>query len=127
MRFSPVITLLLLESASAWASPPPTFDAQAICRREQVLLDSQKTHYQGCLRDEFDARKEMIKSWSSFRPGAQTMCAQETKIGGGPSYVELLTCLELDQQGSAASLENKTALTVQPVNPARNTAPTRQK
>jgi hypothetical protein len=127
MRFAPVLALLLLESASAWASPPPTFDVQAICRREQVLLDSQKTHYEGCLRDESDARKGMIKSWSSFTTGAQTMCAQETKIGGGPSYVELLTCLELDQQGAAASLENKAALTVQPVNPARSTAATRQK
>jgi hypothetical protein len=127
MRFAPVIALLLLESASAWASPPPTFDAQAICRRQQVLLDSPKTHYQGCLRDESDARNEMIKSWSTFKPGAQTMCAQETKLGGRPSYVELLTCLELDQQGAAASLENKKALTVQPVTPARTTAATRQK
>jgi hypothetical protein len=97
------------------------------CRREQVLLDSPKTHYQGCLRDESDARNEMIKSWATFRLGAQTMCARETKIGGGSSYIELLTCLELDQQGAAASLENKKALTVQPVNPARNTATTRQK
>jgi len=55
------------------------------------------------------------------------MCAQETKLGGGPSYVELLTCLELDQQGAAASLSNKKALTVQPVDPARNTAATRLK
>jgi len=38
----------------------------------------------------------------------------ETKIGGAPSYVELLTCLQLDQQGAAASLENKKALTVKP-------------
>lgn len=69
----------------------------------------------------------MIKSWSTFRSDAQTMCAQETRIGGGPSYIELLTCLELDQQGAAASLSNKKALTVQPVDPARNTAATRLK
>ena len=127
MRFTPVIALLFLECASAWARPPPTFDAQATCRREQVLMDSLKAHYQGCLRDESDARNEMIKSWSTFRSDAQTMCAQETRIGGGPSYVELLTCLELDQRGAAASLSNKKALTVQPVDPARNTAATRLK
>jgi hypothetical protein len=126
-RFVPVIALLVLESGSAWSSPPPTFDAPATCRRGQSLLDGAKTHYQGCVRDETDAQKEMIKSWSTFRPGAQAMCAQETKIGGAPSYVELLTCLQLDQQGAAASLENKKPLTLQQFNPARNAAATRQK
>lgn len=42
MRFTPVIALLFLECASAWARPPPTFDAHATCRREQALMDSLK-------------------------------------------------------------------------------------
>jgi hypothetical protein len=62
------------------------------------------------MNDETEAQKELVKSWTSFKPGAQATCVQETKIGGAPSYVELLTCLQLDQQAAEASRENQKAL-----------------
>jgi hypothetical protein len=117
-RFAIILALLLFESGAAWATSPPKFDLQVTCHRGQPPGGGgEKTHYQGCLDDETDAQKEMLKTWSTFKPGAQAMCAQETRIGGTPSYVELLTCLQLDQQGVAAALENKKALTLQRFHP----------
>jgi hypothetical protein len=115
IRSAAIFALLLFGSGSAWATPAPKLDVEATCRRGQVLeRRNEKTHYQGCLTDETVAQKEMIKTWATFKQGAQAMCTQETKIGGAPSYVELLTCLQLDQQGAAASLENKKALRLAP-------------
>jgi len=114
IRFAVIIAVLLFESESAWTSPLPTFDLQATCRRAALLISgSEKSRYRACLSSETDARKEMTKTWSTFKSGAQVMCARTTRIGGSASYVELLTCLQLDQQGAAASLENKKALTLQ--------------
>jgi hypothetical protein len=49
----------------------------------------------GCMDSEQDARKELERRWTSFKPDSRRTCAQETQIGGSPSYVEVLTCLEL--------------------------------
>jgi hypothetical protein len=35
---------------------------------------------------------------------------QETKIGGAPSYVEVLTCLQLDKEAGESAIENKKSL-----------------
>jgi hypothetical protein len=47
---------------------------------------------------------------ATFGSGAQSVCLQETRIGEAPSYVELITCLELDKQAAEASIENRKAL-----------------
>ena len=48
-----------------------------------------------CVRDERNARKALIKSWARFAMQDQTRCTEETNLDGTPSYVELLTCLQL--------------------------------
>ena len=70
----------------------------------------EKSAYQGCLDDELQAQETLAKSWSSFKAGAQKDCVEVTRIGGAPSYVELLTCLELDKQAQEAALENRKSL-----------------
>ncbi|MBV9136458.1 MAG: hypothetical protein JO357_05325, partial [Hyphomicrobiales bacterium] len=44
--------------------------------------------------------------------GPRSTCTKETNIGGAPSYVELLTCLQLDKQALEARIENKKLLNV---------------
>jgi hypothetical protein len=96
----------------------PKLDVQATCRRAQPL-SGEKSAYQSCMNDESEAKKELAKKWSTFKRGAQATCLQETKIGGAPSYVELITCLELDKQAAEAAIENRKALLV----PSRRTQP----
>ena len=48
-----------------------------------------------CKRDELSARGKLNDEWSQFTPAQKTRCVSLTGLGGSPSYVELLTCLEL--------------------------------
>jgi hypothetical protein len=86
---------------------PPELDVKATCRRAQPLSQGQGDAYQGCLNDETAAQKELARLWSTFKASSQRTCTEETKIGGAPSYVELLTCLQLDQQAEEAAKANK--------------------
>jgi hypothetical protein len=131
IRCAAIIALLLFGTGAALAGSPPKLDVQATCRRAQPLSGAEKSAYQGCMNDETDAQKELVKTWSSFKGGAQATCVQETKIGGAPSYVELLTCLQLDKQAAEASRENKKQLNMPasapsgsvPQRPSANTPP----
>ena len=89
----------------------PKLDIKATCRRAQPL-SGQQNAYQGCVNDETDAQRELSRTWFDFKPGPRSTCTQETKIGGAPSYVELLTCLQLDKQALEAQIENKKQLNV---------------
>jgi hypothetical protein len=88
----------------------PKLDIKATCRRAQPLGSGEKSAYQSCLDDEVQAQKELSHKWSSFKASARTTCSQETRIGGAPSFVELLTCLELDKQAAQARIENSKPL-----------------
>jgi hypothetical protein len=90
----------------------PKFDVKATCRRAQPLSAGDKGAFQSCIDDEVRAQKDLSRNWFSFRAASRATCAQETRIGGGPSFVELLTCLELDKQAIEAANENKKPLAV---------------
>jgi hypothetical protein len=51
-----------------------------------------------CDRDEITARTTLEKEWSQFTPSDKARCGRLVTLGGGPSYVDLLTCLELAKQ-----------------------------
>ncbi|MBV8963158.1 MAG: hypothetical protein JOY67_21510 [Hyphomicrobiales bacterium] len=89
----------------------PKLDIKATCRRAQPL-SGQESAYQGCINDETDAQRELSRTWFDFKPRPRSTCTQETNIGGAPSYVELLTCLQLDKQAVEAQIENKKQLNV---------------
>ncbi|SEF09750.1 hypothetical protein SAMN05444161_8317 [Rhizobiales bacterium GAS191] len=88
----------------------PKLDIKATCRRAQPLSEGQESAYQGCLNDETEAQKELSRTWFNYRAVARAVCTQETRIGGAPSFVELLTCLQLDRQAADAENENKKQL-----------------
>jgi hypothetical protein len=102
----------------------PKLDIKATCRRAQPLSAGEKSAYQSCLDDEVQAQKQLSHKWSSFKAAARTTCTQETRIGGAPSFVELLTCLELDKQAAEAAIANSKPLKA-PATPS--TPPSRRK
>ncbi len=84
VRLMTIIALLLFDVSSSCAAPPE-LDVRITCRRSQPLAGGdEQTAYQGCIRDEAAAEKELAKAWSTFRSSAQPICVQETKIGGVP-------------------------------------------
>jgi hypothetical protein len=96
----------------------PKLDIKATCRRAQPLSTGEKSAYQSCMDDEVQAQKQLSHKWSSFKAAARATCTQETRIGGAPSFVELVTCLELDQQAAEARIENSKPLGAPPSSPA---------
>lgn len=91
------IGLALLAGPALAADGPPKLDVESTCRsaqRAQVAI-SDKASLEGCLRSERGAHDELKKRWGDFPASAKTQCSQQFKAGGSPSYVELVTCLEL--------------------------------
>jgi hypothetical protein len=50
-----------------------------------------------CLEGERKAHDELVKNWSQFTRGERTQCSDLVHMGGPPSYIELLTCLEMSR------------------------------
>ncbi|MGD0562733.1 MAG: hypothetical protein ABSA66_06535 [Roseiarcus sp.] len=84
----------------AFAGSLPTVDMQSICRsaRSAALPEDQPTAYAGCLREEQDARDQLRRNWTKYSPDAHEACAEDPAFSF--SYVELLTCLEMQPGGS---------------------------
>jgi hypothetical protein len=54
-------------------------------------------HFEVCMADEKRARDQLAQGWASFDAGTRTRCARMSTTGQASSYIELLTCLEMDQ------------------------------
>ena len=99
-RIPALLAVLLLGSQIALAADPvPKFDIGPSCRSAAVASAVITTRdAAGCERDEDNARATLEKEWSEFTPSDQARCVRLVTLGGGPSYVELLTCLEMAKQ-----------------------------
>jgi len=89
------MTLLLLAAPAAMAQGVPRLDIEATCRSAPALAPGDSSPYQECMRDETDARTQLEQQWAGFNPGQREMCFQETHVGGSPSYVDVLTCIQM--------------------------------
>ncbi len=69
----------------------PQFDVAKSCKAEADNAAGATT----CIHDENEARDQLRPEWSSFNSTDRTTCSRETSEDGTPSYVELLTCLEM--------------------------------
>jgi hypothetical protein len=52
------------------------------------------------MKDENDARAELARKWAHFKPGDRRDCVAQG-AAPVPSYVELLTCLEMSEEAEA--------------------------
>src|SRR5258708_7749074 len=50
-----------------------------------------------CLRQEQEAREQLVRQWAQFPATDRSYCEQLTRTGSDPTYTELLTCLELQR------------------------------
>ncbi|MFD2184466.1 hypothetical protein [Rhodoplanes azumiensis] len=101
MRLSPLALALI---AAALAVPAaerpalasdqvPTFDVRPSCRGGSDTEAALKS----CLQSEEDARKQLVADWSKWTAKQRQGCIAEAGTEQ-PSYVELLTCLQIDKE-----------------------------
>ena len=88
----PIIILTSLHPTLI-ADAVPKFDIARHCQFEIGSNEDQK----GCADDETQARDTLQKEWGQFTPSEKSICTQEAVGDDISSYVELLTCLEMER------------------------------
>jgi hypothetical protein len=83
------------------ADKVPSFDVTASCKAVAALGLAESQSPEACIRDEQAAHTELQQKWVSFPAADRSRCVTETMIGNNPSYVEILTCLQLTQEADA--------------------------
>jgi hypothetical protein len=95
-----VITVLAGIFADTARAQVPTVDIKKTCRAAATAMVSlgsagSERDEEICLKSESDARERMIKDWSSFDASDRKDCIQpKTYL---PSYIEWLTCFEMNK------------------------------
>jgi hypothetical protein len=95
------ISMILLSSQLIVpvADGVPKFDIARSCKLDVAatagLADDQSI--KSCMNDEQKAKRQLASQWSKFPAAGRASCTSEESIGGTPSYVSLLTCLQIGQ------------------------------
>jgi hypothetical protein len=87
---------------AALAAFIPTTSLDSVCQGAKVgsLPEDQANAFQVCVQDERAAREELRRKWGLFSESMRETCAEPP--GETFSYVELLTCLQMQPGGDLA-------------------------
>jgi hypothetical protein len=88
---------LLLVTAHVHPAAEPRLNVESSCRAAANLGEADGRSFRACLQDELEAKNELAKNWAVYRAETRSRCGAQVMIGGDPSYVELLECLEMDR------------------------------
>ena len=72
----------------------PAYDTAPGCRAAVTVMPGS---FEACMKDEQNARAQLAATWDRFAGQLRDNCVQTENTGGTPSYVELLTCLQMAQ------------------------------
>jgi hypothetical protein len=95
MRRIALLLAFVAIPASAAVAEVPSLNVQATCRATPAVSLDQKSTFDNCMRSENAARDRLGKTWNNMRAEWRSNCLKTTTLGGIPSYVELLTCVEM--------------------------------
>ena len=95
ISFSMVVVGSLVVAA---ADRVPVFDVSRSCKLDVAATTglSVDQSLKNCLNDENRARRQLVSQWSKFSASSRSQCLPLESIGGTPSYVSLLTCLQMN-------------------------------
>jgi hypothetical protein len=92
--------MLVMFLLAALGTTIPQVDIKKICESAQVdsLPEDRVTALRGCVGDETTARDQLHREWGRYSTADKGNCASTP--GMQFSYVELLTCLEMQHGGN---------------------------
>ena len=70
----------------------PVYDVAPGCRAAVTVMPGS---FEACMKDEQNARAQLAAAWDRFAGPMRDNCVQTENTGGSPSYVELLTCMQM--------------------------------
>jgi hypothetical protein len=81
----------------AVADQVPAFDIARSCKLDTAATSGSSVDQslKNCVNDENRARQELVSQWPKFSASSKAQCIPLEGIGGDPSYVSLLTCLQM--------------------------------
>ena len=81
----------------AVADGVPKFDISRSCKLDVAATAGLTVDQsiKSCMNDEQQARQQLAGQWSKFPASSRASCTSQESIGGTPSYVSLLTCLQM--------------------------------
>lgn len=82
--------------AERGAGEVPHLDVATSCRDAKIygMSDPEQT-YKNCMLDEKEARRKLEENWSKYKLSTKEQCHEPVP---SPSYVELLTCIEMTEE-----------------------------
>jgi hypothetical protein len=93
------ISMIILSSqlVVAVADQVPKFDIARSCKLDAAAMAgiSVDQPLQNCMNDEQRAQQQLGSQWSKFNASSRAACVSDESVGGTPSYVSLLTCLQM--------------------------------
>ena len=92
--------MLAMFVLAALGASIPQADIKDICQSAQVgaLPEDRATALRGCVGDETSARDQLRREWGRYSAADKGNCASTP--GMQFSYVELLTCMEMQHGGN---------------------------
>src|ERR1700732_1216601 len=85
----------LLTASIAASDGPPKLKLGQSCEAAARGAITAGRDKEACMADERTAQDQVTKTWSKYATADKTDCVGMNTTGGPPSYVELLTCLEI--------------------------------
>lgn len=82
---------------AAAAQDVPAFNVDPSCRAA-ARDGGQSDVLDICRATELKAREQIVKMWSDISAADKAQCVPLSKLGGTPTYTELLTCIELTRE-----------------------------
>ncbi len=74
----------------------PNFNVEASCKAFEGFGLALSHSTEACVNDEKAAQAQLKQNWTSYPPAERSRCVAETMVGD-PSYVDVLTCLQMAQ------------------------------
>ncbi|HLH96194.1 MAG TPA: hypothetical protein VKW08_13855 [Xanthobacteraceae bacterium] len=92
---------LLSAAVAQVTSAVPELNYEPICQDSASIDLGLKDDRAICMQDEAQARAELTRKWSTFGAAGRSSCLRLSSTNRTGSYVELLTCLEMDRDARA--------------------------
>ena len=108
--FAATVLALAAPSTVAFADGVPRYNLEPLCRGiaqqgGMSLLPNQSAgnDYKTCMTSEMAVRRQLVKTWPTFKAANKANCIGENSAGGLPSYTGLLSCLQMAKDASKLS------------------------
>jgi hypothetical protein len=103
-KIAVVAVILGVSTAIARADSPPKLDVEPTCNATAPYAIAVGRTKEACLADEHVAESSLAENWSTYSAADKTQCIGTVNMGGPPSYVELLSCIEVLRDACAPNL-----------------------